>query len=86
MEEIRKRIREVESQILECRAIMAKSDERAAKCSKLSLLFADMYPDDLAEYQQANARNSELEIELAELQEELSRLEEEEMLNNRPEM
>lgn len=66
-----KKIREIETKILECRAIMAKSDERAAKCSKLNISFQETYPQDLIEYKQANMQNNLLENELEKLYNEL---------------
>ena len=40
---------------LELLALMGKSDAHAAKCAKLGVKFSDEYPDDLAEYEAANA-------------------------------
>lgn len=45
----------LESRQLELLAIMEKSDAHASKCAKLGLKFNQEYPDDLAEYQAANA-------------------------------
>jgi hypothetical protein len=36
-------------------ALMGKSDAHAAKCAKLGVKFSDEYPDDLKEYEAANA-------------------------------
>ena len=51
---------------------MAKSDARASKCSKLGLSFAETYPDDLAEYQAANASFNENEATIEHLRQQLS--------------
>ena len=40
---------------LELLALMGKSDTHAAKCAKLGVKFSDEYPDDLKEYEAANA-------------------------------
>jgi hypothetical protein len=40
---------------LELLALMGKSDAHAAKCAKLGVKFSDEYPDELKEYEAANA-------------------------------
>ena len=76
-ESIVRRIDELESENLGHLATMAKSDAHAAKCSKLGLSFAETYPADLAEYNDAvdkfHANEQALEAlkaELADLPEE----------------
>lgn len=76
----------LESRQLELRAVMAKSDDRAAKCSKSGLDFRATYPLDYEEYEAANAEYNKNEQTLAELKakraEELA-AEEEQRLKNR---
>lgn len=67
MEELQKRIDALQSRQLTLRAIMASSDERAAKCSKTGASFRETYPDDFARYQEANAEYNRNEMTLAEL-------------------
>jgi hypothetical protein len=45
----------LQSRQLELLALMGKSDAHAAKCAKLGVKFSDEYPDDLKEYEAANA-------------------------------
>lgn len=62
-------INELESRQLSLRAIMASSDERAAKCFKNGTSFRETYPEDFARYEAANAeynRNERMLEELAE--------------------
>ena len=40
---------------LELLTLMSKSDAHAAKCAKLGVKFSDEYPDELKEYEAANA-------------------------------
>ena len=48
---------------LELLALMGKSDAHAAKCAKLGVKFSDEYPDELKEYEAANAEyNSNEEV------------------------
>ena len=48
---------------LELLALMGKSDAHAAKCAKLGVKFSDEYPDELKEYEVANAEyNSNEEV------------------------
>jgi len=61
------RINALEARQNELAYIMAKSDAHAAKCAKLGLSFADTYPEELAEYQAANAEYNSNESALAEL-------------------
>ena len=61
MEELQKRIDALQSRQLALRAIMASSDERAAKCSKT-------YPRDFARYVEANDEYNRNEMTLAELE------------------
>lgn len=53
--ETQQQINELQSRQLELRAIMASSDERAAKCFKNGTSFRETYPDDFARYEAANA-------------------------------
>ncbi len=68
MEELQKRIDALQSRQLARRAIMASSDERAAKCSKTGALFREAYPQDFARYQEANDEYNRNELTLAELE------------------
>ena len=49
--ETQQQINELQSRQLELRAIMASSDERAAKCFKNGTSFRETYPDDFARYE-----------------------------------
>lgn len=84
--ETQQQINILESRQLELRAVMAKSDDRAAKCSKSGLDFRATYPLDYEEYEAANAEYNKNEQTLAELKakrdEELA-AEEEQRLKNR---
>ena len=53
---------------LELLALMGKSDTHAAKCAKLGVKFSDEYPDELKEYEAANAEYNDNETMLAQLQ------------------
>ena len=53
---------------LELLALMGKSDAHAAKCAKLGVKFSDEYPDELKEYEAANAEYNDNETMLAQLQ------------------
>ena len=68
MEELQKRIDALQSRQLARRAIMASSDERAAKCSKTGALFREAYPQVFARYQEANDEYNRNELTLAELE------------------
>jgi hypothetical protein len=48
-------LNQLQSRQLELLQIMSKSDAHAAKCAKLGVKFSDEYPDDLKEYEAANA-------------------------------
>ena len=65
--ETQQQINNLESRQLELRAIMAKSDDRAAKCIKSGLDFRATYPLDYEEYEAANAEYNRNEQTLAEL-------------------
>lgn len=65
--ETQQQINNLESRQLELRAIMAKSDDRAAKCIKSGLDFRATYPLDYEEYEAANAEYNENEKALADL-------------------
>ena len=65
--ETQQQINILQSRQLELRAIMAKSDDRAAKCSKFGLDFRATYPLDYEEYEAANAEYNRNEQTLAEL-------------------
>ncbi len=77
-ESIVRRIDELESENLGHLATMEKSDAHAKKCLKLGLSFAETYPEDLAEYNPANAKYNENEAEIARLRAELAAMPEEE--------
>ena len=64
--ETQQQINELQSRQLELRAIMASSDERAAKCFKNGTSFRETYPDDFARYEAANAEYNRNEQTLAE--------------------
>ena len=53
-------------------AEMGQSDDHAAKCAKLGLVFKDEYPDDYAAYTAAREEYNANEPELAELQAKLA--------------
>ena len=57
----------LQSRQLELLQIMSKSDVHAAKCQKLGLVFGSEYPDDLKEYDTANAEYNSNEIEITAL-------------------
>lgn len=69
--ETQQKINELQSRQLELRAIMASSDERAAKCVKNGTSFRETYPDDFARYESANIEYNQNELKLAELEAEL---------------
>ena len=58
----------LQSRQLELLAIIGKSDAHAAKCQKLGLVFGSEYPDDVKEYDTANAEYNDNETMLAQLQ------------------
>lgn len=62
------KINELQSRQLTLRAIMAASDDRAAKCMKTGASFRETYPDDLAQYEAANTEYNDNELVLAELE------------------
>ena len=57
---------------LELLALMGKSDVHAAKCAKLGIKFSDEYPDELKEYEAANAEYNSNEVTIAELKAEIA--------------
>lgn len=59
------RLRERQTALL---AEMGQSDDHAAKCAKLGLVFKDEYPDDYAAYTAAREEYNANEPKLAELQ------------------
>lgn len=77
-ESIVRRIDELESENLGHLATMEKSDAHANKCSKLGVSFAETYPEELAEYNAANAKYNENEAEITRLKDELAAMPEEE--------
>lgn len=84
--ETQQQINILESRQLELRAVMAKSDDRAAKCSKSGLDFRATYPLDYEEYEAANAEYNKNEQTLAELKAKRAEeraAEEEQRLKNR---
>ena len=58
-------LNKLQSRQLELLQIMSKSDAHAAKCAKLGVKFSDEYPDDLREYDAANAEYNSNEAEIA---------------------
>ena len=84
-ESIVRRIDELESENLGHLATMEKSDAHAKKCLKLGLSFAETYPEDLAEYNPANAKYNENEAEINRLRAELAAMPEEEFPEPVPE-
>ena len=60
-------LNKLQSRQLELLALMSKSDAHAAKCAKLGVKFSDEYPDDLKEYDAANAEYNSNEIEITAL-------------------
>lgn len=78
--ELQKRIDILQSRQLNLRAIMASSDERAAKCMKTGVSFRETYPEDFARYEEANAEYNKNEQTLAELEAERVAQREEKML------
>lgn len=66
--ETEQQINELQSRQLELRAIMASSDDRAAKCVKNGVPFRETYPDDFARYEAANAEYNDNERTLARLE------------------
>ena len=65
-------LNQLQSRQLELLAIMGKSDAHAAKCAKLDLDFKTTYPDDLAEYEVANAEYNSNESEIAAIKAEIA--------------
>ena len=53
---------------LELLTLMGKSDAHAAKCAKLGVKFSDEYPDDLKEYEAANAEYNSNEETISSLE------------------
>ena len=76
--ETQQRIDILESRQLELRAVMAKSDDRAAKCTKSGLDFRATYPLDYEEYEAANAEYNHNEDALGVLYEQRRRERDEE--------
>ena len=66
--ETQQQINELQSRQLELRAIMASSDERAAKCFKNGTSIPETYPDDFARYEAANTEYNRNEQTLAKLE------------------
>lgn len=81
MEDIKLKIDALQSRQLTLRAIMASSDERAAKCMKTGVSFRETYPDDFARYEAANAEYNRNELALAALIESFEAQQEEEVRN-----
>ena len=65
-------INALESEQLALRSQMSASDAHAAKCVKRGISFAETYPEDLAAYNEANARFNANEEALAGLYETLA--------------
>lgn len=70
-EDILFEIQRLESRKLACASEMAASDAHAAKCIKLGIPFGELYPDELAAYQSANAEWNECDKRIQELKEQL---------------
>lgn len=66
--ETQQKINDLQSRQLTLRAIMASSDERAAKCVKNGTPFRETYPDDFARYEEANTEYNQNEKTLVRLE------------------
>lgn len=65
--ETQQQINTLQSRQLELLAIMARSDDHAAKCRKMGLKFWETYPKDFDDYQAANEEYNANEAALAKL-------------------
>ena len=65
------KINALQSRQLELLAIMGKSDAHAAKCAKLGIKFSDEYPNELKEYEAANAEYNSNESAITALEEDI---------------
>lgn len=63
------RIKQLEIEQNELRAVMAKSDERQNHCGKTGKVFSVDYPEEFKEYSEAYARYNENKKTLVELRE-----------------
>lgn len=61
----------LQSRQLELLALMGKSDTHAAKCAKLGVKFSDEYPNELKEYEAANAEYNSNESAITALEEDI---------------
>ena len=84
---IKEQISALESRQLELQAIMRRTDAHAMKCSKQGLSYKDTYPDEYAEYVEANAQYNDNEVSLSELEKQrLSEIREDEQNDNAQEV
>ena len=67
-EEKNELLRQINEQQLNLLSIMAKSDAHASKCAKLSLIFADEYPEEYDEYCSAREQYNANQERIAELE------------------
>jgi hypothetical protein len=64
-------LNKLQSRQLELLQIMSKSDAHAAKCAKLGVKFSDEYPNELKEYEAANAEYNSNEETISALKEDI---------------
>ena len=64
-------LNKLQSRQLELLRIMSKSDAYAAKCAKLGVKFSDEYPNELKEYEAANAEYNSNESAITALEEDI---------------
>ena len=64
-------LNKLQSRQLELLQIMSKSDVHAAKCAKLGVKFSDEYPNELKEYEAANAEYNSNESAITALEEDI---------------
>ena len=57
------RLQELRERMLALRAEMQKTDGKASKCAKCGLVFADVYPEEYAQYTDANKEYNDVEEE-----------------------
>ena len=57
------KLQELRERMLALRAEMQKTDGKASKCAKFGLVFADVYPEEYAQYTSANKEYNEVEVE-----------------------
>lgn len=61
-------LRQANEQQLNLLSVMAKSDAHASKCAKLSLVFADEYPEEYQEYCNAREQYNSNQVYIKELE------------------